>query len=42
MILDIMGVYGLGLLRTAIGLGFKVAMLTAHALSSEAMQNPAN
>jgi CheY-like chemotaxis protein len=37
VILDIMGVRGFDLLRIAVKRGFKVAMLTAHALSPEAL-----
>jgi DNA-binding NtrC family response regulator len=35
VILDIMGVRGFDLLKQAVGLNYKVVMLTAHALSSE-------
>lgn len=38
VILDIMGVRGFDLLKLAVGRNFKVAMLTAHALSSEALK----
>ncbi len=38
VILDIMGVRGFDLLETAVKRGFKVAMLTAHALSPEALK----
>ena len=38
VVLDIMGVRGFDLLRTAAGRNFKVAMLTAHALSPEALK----
>jgi DNA-binding NtrC family response regulator len=38
VILDIMGVRGFDLLEKAAGLGLKVAMLTAHALSPEALK----
>lgn len=38
VILDIMGVRGYDLLETAVSRGFKVAMLTAHALSPEALK----
>ncbi len=38
VILDIMGVRGFDLLELAVGRGFKVAMLTAHALSPEALK----
>jgi hypothetical protein len=37
VILDIMGVRGFDLLEIAVKRGFRVAMLTAHALSSEAL-----
>lgn len=37
-ILDIMGVRGFDLLELAVAKGFKVAMLTAHALSPEALK----
>jgi CheY-like chemotaxis protein len=38
VILDIMGVRGFDLLDTAVGRNFKVAMLTAHSLSPEALK----
>jgi DNA-binding NtrC family response regulator len=38
VILDIMGVRGFDLLEVAVKRGFKVAMLTAHALSPEALK----
>ena len=38
VVLDIMGVRGFDLLDIAVGRGFKVAMLTAHALSPEALK----
>lgn len=38
VILDIMGVRGFDLLKVAVGRNFKVAMLTAHALSPEALK----
>ena len=38
VILDIMGVRGFDLLEIAVRLGFKVAMLTAHALTPEALK----
>jgi DNA-binding response OmpR family regulator len=38
VILDIMGVRGFDLLETAVARKFKVAMLTAHALSPEALK----
>lgn len=38
VILDIMGVRGFDLLKLAVGRNFKVAMLTAHALSPEALK----
>ena len=38
VILDIMGVRGFDLLETAVKRNFKVAMLTAHALSPEALK----
>jgi DNA-binding response OmpR family regulator len=38
VLLDIMGVRGFDLLETAVARGFKVAMLTAHALSSDALK----
>jgi len=38
VILDIMGVRGFDLLELAVKKGMKVAMLTAHALSSEALK----
>jgi CheY-like chemotaxis protein len=38
VILDIMGVRGFDLLALAVGKGLKVAMLTAHALSPEALK----
>ncbi|MBN1227863.1 MAG: response regulator [Deltaproteobacteria bacterium] len=38
VILDIMGVRGFDLLQIAVTRGFKVAMVTAHALSSEALK----
>ncbi len=38
VILDIMGVRGFELLELAVGRGFKVVMLTAHALSPEALK----
>ena len=38
VLLDIMGVRGFDLLEMAVSRGFKVAMLTAHALSSEALK----
>jgi DNA-binding response OmpR family regulator len=38
IILDIMGVRGFDLLEIAVSRGFKVAMLTAHALSSESLR----
>jgi DNA-binding response OmpR family regulator len=38
VILDIMGVKGFDLLKEAVSRGFKTAMLTAHALSSEALK----
>ena len=38
VVLDIMGVRGFDLLDTAVKRGFKVAMLTAHALSPEALK----
>ena len=38
VILDIMGVRGFDLLEIAVKRGFKVAMLTAHALSPEALK----
>ncbi len=38
VILDIMGVRGFELLKLAVNRGFKVAMLTAHALSPEALK----
>ena len=38
VILDIMGVRGFDLLQIAAGRNFKVAMLTAHALSPEALK----
>jgi CheY-like chemotaxis protein len=38
VVLDIMGVRGFDLLETAVKRGFKVAMLTAHALSPEALK----
>ncbi|RPJ03954.1 MAG: response regulator [Deltaproteobacteria bacterium] len=38
VILDIMGVRGFDLLSLAVGRGFRVAMLTAHALSPEALK----
>jgi DNA-binding response OmpR family regulator len=38
VVLDIMGVRGFDLLETAVKRGFKVAMLTAHALSAEALK----
>jgi len=38
VILDIMGVRGFDLLKTAVRRNFKVAMLTAHALSLEALK----
>jgi DNA-binding response OmpR family regulator len=37
-VLDIMGVRGFDLLEIAVNRGFKVAMLTAHALSPEALK----
>jgi CheY-like chemotaxis protein len=39
VILDIMGVRGFDLLKVAVGRGFKTAMLTAHALSSDALND---
>jgi DNA-binding NtrC family response regulator len=38
VVLDIMGVRGFDLLQIAVDRGFKVAMLTAHALSPEALK----
>lgn len=38
VVLDIMGVQGFDLLEIAVKRGFRVAMLTAHALSSEALE----
>jgi len=38
IILDIMGVRGFDLLEIAVSRGFKVAMLTAHALSPESLK----
>jgi DNA-binding response OmpR family regulator len=38
VILDIMGVRGFDLLQIAVKHGFKVAMLTAHALSTDALK----
>jgi DNA-binding response OmpR family regulator len=38
VILDIMGVRGFDLLEIAVNRGFKVAMLTAHALTPEALK----
>jgi DNA-binding NtrC family response regulator len=38
VVLDIMGVRGFDLLDTAVKRGFKVAMLTAHALSPDALK----
>jgi DNA-binding response OmpR family regulator len=38
VILDIMGVRGFDLLEMAVGRNFRVAMLTAHALSPEALK----
>jgi CheY-like chemotaxis protein len=38
VVLDIMGVRGFDLLEVAVKRGFKVAMLTAHALSPEALK----
>jgi CheY-like chemotaxis protein len=38
VILDIMGVHGFDLLEIAVGRGFKAAMLTAHALTAEALK----
>ena len=38
VILDIMGVRGFDLLEIAVNRGFKVAMLTAHALAPEALK----
>jgi DNA-binding response OmpR family regulator len=38
VLLDIMGVRGFDLLETAVRRGFKVAMLTAHSLSPEALK----
>jgi DNA-binding NtrC family response regulator len=38
VVLDIMGVRGFDLLEIAVGRGFKVAMLTAHAMSPEALK----
>jgi CheY-like chemotaxis protein len=38
VILDIMGIRGFDLLEVAVKRGFKVAMLTAHALSPEALK----
>jgi DNA-binding NtrC family response regulator len=38
VVLDIMGVRGFDLLEAAVKKNFKVAMLTAHALSSEALK----
>jgi DNA-binding response OmpR family regulator len=38
VILDIMGVGGFDLLEIAVSRGFKAAMLTAHALSAEALK----
>ena len=38
VILDIMGVNGLELLKTAVSRGFPTVMLTAHALSPEALK----
>lgn len=38
VVLDIMGVRGYDLLELAVNRGFRVAMLTAHALSPEAMK----
>jgi CheY-like chemotaxis protein len=39
VVLDIMGVRGFDLLEIAVKRGFKVAMLTAHALSPEALRH---
>ncbi len=39
VVLDIMGVRGFDLLKVAVGRGFKTAMLTAHALSPEALKS---
>jgi CheY-like chemotaxis protein len=39
VVLDIMGVRGFDLLKVAVSRGFKTAMLTAHALTPEALQN---
>lgn len=38
VILDIMGVHGFDLLEIAVSRGFRAAMLTAHALSAEALK----
>lgn len=38
VILDIMGVNGFELLRTSVSMGFPTVMLTAHALTPEAMK----
>ena len=38
VVLDIMGVRGFDLLEIAVGRGFRVAMLTAHALTPEALK----
>jgi DNA-binding response OmpR family regulator len=38
IVLDIMGVRGFDLLEIAVGRGFRVAMLTAHALSPESLR----
>ncbi|HEY3277256.1 MAG TPA: response regulator [Syntrophorhabdaceae bacterium] len=39
VVLDIMGVRGFDLLKVAVSRGFKTAMLTAHALTPEALKN---
>jgi DNA-binding response OmpR family regulator len=39
VVLDIMGVRGFDLLKVAVDRGFKTTMLTAHALSPEALKN---
>jgi len=40
VILDIMGVNGFELLKTAVSRGFPTVMLTAHALSPESLKKP--